>query len=107
MPFEGERPGALKHGLSKDVVSTSPLQAPGLKAAKTQDKSEANVSMPAGVPSFLARVPQFLFLWAALLNKVVLVLPVVVGLAVLRLCPEVRLEVLSFPLPLWRAGLLV
>ena len=51
MPIEDTRPSALKHGLSKDVVSTSPLQAPGLKAAKIQDKSEANVSMPAGVPS--------------------------------------------------------
>ena len=51
MSLEGERPGALNHGLSKDVVSTSPLQAPGLKAAKIQDQSEASVSMPAGVPS--------------------------------------------------------
>jgi len=51
MPLPEERPSALKHGLSKDVVSTSPLQAPGLKAAKTQDNSQAHVSLPAGVPS--------------------------------------------------------
>ena len=51
MGSNGERPSALKHGLSKDVVSTSPLQAPGLKAAKTKDSSEAHVSLPAGVPA--------------------------------------------------------
>ena len=107
MGSKGERPSALKHGLSKDVVSTSPLQAPGLKAAKTKDSSEAHVSLPAGVPALPVWIPQFLFLRAALLNKVVLVLPVVVGLVVFLVSAVVRLEVLSLFLSPWRAGLLV
>ena len=33
------RPPALKHGRSTDALATSPLRAPGLKAAKTKNEN--------------------------------------------------------------------
>ena len=58
---EAERKSALKHERSQNVLLSSPLQAPGLKAAKVEEGGEnGNVDVPmgGGVAS-LPQVPSF------------------------------------------------
>jgi hypothetical protein len=58
---EAERKSALKHERSQNVLLSSPLQAPGLKAAKVEEGGEngnVHVSMGGGVAS-LPQVPSF------------------------------------------------